>query len=258
MIQRRLEAGGAMRVKLGYDSGMGRLISATVAVFALVLIPGAFAQIHGVPPSVTSSGFGGHFSTSPGVPPSVTSLGPNGFQSGHSFHSTCCINPLFPSNPNPGFGRHHRSSFFPSGGGVYVPYAVPYDVEEYPQDDSMEEDYSGGPTIFDRRGPGRYESDIQEKYRARAPRGDRDEEESRPSAPAEAEPAAEQPQTVLVFRDGHTVEVQNYAILGNLVYDLTPGHPRKIALADLDLTATVKQNDDRGLDFRLPIDNQEN
>jgi len=33
---------------------------------------------------------------------------------------------------------------------------------------------------------------------------------------------------------------------------LSEGHRRKIPLADLDLQATGKQNDDRGVDFRLP------
>ena len=57
---------------------------------------------------------------------------------------------------------------------------------------------------------------------------------------------------MLVFKDGHTLEVKNYAIQGDLLYDLTPGHPRKITLADLDMSATQKQNDDRGIDFQLP------
>jgi hypothetical protein len=37
-----------------------------------------------------------------------------------------------------------------------------------------------------------------------------------------------------------------------MLYDLTGGHRQKIALADLDLTATSKQNDDRGIDFEVP------
>jgi hypothetical protein len=57
---------------------------------------------------------------------------------------------------------------------------------------------------------------------------------------------------VLVFKDGHQLEVANYAIVGNMLYDLTGGHRQKIALADLDLTATSKQNDDRGIDFEVP------
>jgi hypothetical protein len=57
---------------------------------------------------------------------------------------------------------------------------------------------------------------------------------------------------VLVFKDGHQVEVSNYAIVGNTLYDLTGGRRQRIALADLDLTATAKQNEDRGIDFRVP------
>jgi hypothetical protein len=57
---------------------------------------------------------------------------------------------------------------------------------------------------------------------------------------------------MLVFKDGHALEVDNYAIVSQTLYDLTPGHARKIALADLDLPATEKQNDDRGVTFQLP------
>ncbi len=57
---------------------------------------------------------------------------------------------------------------------------------------------------------------------------------------------------MLVFKDGHQAEVQNYAVVGNVLYDLTPGHHRKIAVADLDLNATAKQNDDLGISFQLP------
>jgi hypothetical protein len=57
---------------------------------------------------------------------------------------------------------------------------------------------------------------------------------------------------VLVFKDGHQIEVQNYAVIGDTLYDLSPGRHHKILVADLDLTSTVKLNDDRGIDFRLP------
>ena len=55
-----------------------------------------------------------------------------------------------------------------------------------------------------------------------------------------------------MFKDGHQIEVDNYAIVSQTLYDLTRGHPRKIALADLDLPATQKQNDDHGVSFQLP------
>jgi hypothetical protein len=71
-------------------------------------------------------------------------------------------------------------------------------------------------------------------------------------------PDPPQPPTTLVFKDGRQLEVNNYAIVSQTLYDLTPGHPRKIALADLDLSATQKQNDDRGVLFQLPPSAQAN
>ena len=60
------------------------------------------------------------------------------------------------------------------------------------------------------------------------------------------------PATVLVFRDQHKQEVQNYAIVGQTLWNFAPQHTQKIPLADLDLPATTKANDERGVDFRLP------
>ena len=57
---------------------------------------------------------------------------------------------------------------------------------------------------------------------------------------------------MLVFKDGHRQEVSGYAITGDALYDLGQGRARKIQLADLDLPATVKLNDQLGNDFRLP------
>jgi hypothetical protein len=33
---------------------------------------------------------------------------------------------------------------------------------------------------------------------------------------------------------------------------LSDGRSKKVALAELDVSATVKQNDDRGVEFKLP------
>jgi hypothetical protein len=48
------------------------------------------------------------------------------------------------------------------------------------------------------------------------------------------------------------LEVGNYAIVGATLFDLTPGHSRKIPISDLDLEATRQQNDARGVIFQLP------
>jgi hypothetical protein len=215
------------------------------------------AQINGVPASVTSMGFGGQGNKISGVPASVTSLGPNGFGSRNPFFNepTCCINPLFPINSNPAiFSRHHHGfSGFPVAVPIYTMPYTPVIVVQSPEEEPAEEDYSGGPTIFDRRGSGRTSRDsYEDRY---ADRGRRDEAEKQPAAPEQVvqpTPLADQPQTVLVFKDGHQLEVQNYAVIGDLLYDLTPGHRRKVALAELDLTATATQNDDRGVVFQLP------
>ena len=81
------------------------------------------------------------------------------------------------------------------------------------------------------------------------------EQESR-----EAESALSRPQpkaqvhaeTVLVFRDKHTEEIQNYAVVGNVLWVFTELRARKIPIANLDVSATTRANDDRGVDFRLP------
>ena len=169
-----------MDTELEHSSFVRRLISAAaiLALSTFIFLPGTSAQINGVPASVTSIGFGGNFDRAPGPPASVTSLGfggqfgrtfgppasvtslgPNGLQ-GRQFFTTpdCCINPLFPSAANPPRLFHHRhhhdnNAFFPVGGAVY---AVPYPVAVEPAADNSEdeEDYRGGPTIFDRRGSG--------------------------------------------------------------------------------------------------------
>ena len=232
--------------KLEYDESVKRASIAGFALLGLVCFAvAANAQIHAAPPSVTSLGFGGQPIS--GVFPSVTSLGPNGFT----------FNPAFPnSRPfplmNPGFPftghhhHHHNGDFFPGGAVYAVPYYV-YDSGEEAANEAPDEQYNGGPTIFDRRGPGYPIEPKAPPYMEREPAQATNE----PSPPATT-PVHDEPQTVLIFKDGHQLEVENYAIVGDTLYNLTGGQRHKIALADLDLDATTKQNDDRGIDFQLP------
>jgi len=46
--------------------------------------------------------------------------------------------------------------------------------------------------------------------------------------------------------------VLNYAIVGDTLFDFGTGRTKKILLTDLDLKATQKANDDRGVDFQIP------
>jgi hypothetical protein len=59
-------------------------------------------------------------------------------------------------------------------------------------------------------------------------------------------------ETVLIYHDGHAEEVENYAIVGKTIWVFNEARARKINLSDLDLPATKKDNEDRGIDFVLP------
>jgi hypothetical protein len=203
-----------------------------LALLALATSVVVQAQIHGVPPSVTS--FGPGRSTTPGVPASVTSLGPRGFgdfadrrAGGFTFGNHSRFVTSFRSR---NFHRH----FFPV---VVAPYYWPYYGWDYPLDVSDANAYQQ-PTqpivIVERRTEDR-------------PADLRSAQPSDPPAPAQ-----EQEPTVLVFRDGHKQEVRNYAIVGQTLWDFSAKGTRKIPLTDLDLDTTRKLNDDRGVEFVLP------
>lgn len=259
--------------------------------FSVVAGLPVLAQINGVPASVTSLGFGGSNNPNPGVRASVTSLGPNGYGNSRPAFGNCCSNFFMPTNPNPalffngqfsdrqvfkrqssdrqssGHHRRHRDhDFFPVGVSepayVPVPYAVPYAVPsddayaEDVDDDSPDPDYVRAPDV---RGNERSPDSSAKRHASRdlalmagasakPASGDPDE-----PVPAGAEdPVPAQPPTVLVFKDGHQSDVVNYAIVGGTLFDLGAGRTRKILLADLDLPATRKANDERGVDFQIP------
>ena len=63
--------------------------------------------------------------------------------------------------------------------------------------------------------------------------------------------------TVLVFRDQRVETITGYAIIGNVLYAQTDywttgAWNRKIALADLNIPATLQANQERGVVFQLP------
>lgn len=206
-------------------------------------------KINGVPPSVTSFGFGGHPGFF-GVPPSVTSIN-------------------FGTVPHPGFRhphgqfgrgfRHHNQGFVLPlyGGAYYVPYEYPAYIAEPMMDDSGPYDAFGPePTSAadslqrDINSLKATVNDFQDELRS-ARTAPKTQYQQPAPAPVQ-QPVADQPKTILVFKDGHQSTVMNYAIVGSTLYDLSDGRTKKVALAELDLSATMKQNDDRGVEFRLP------
>jgi hypothetical protein len=72
-----------------------------------------------------------------------------------------------------------------------------------------------------------------------------------------AAPAAELPPAVLVYRDGHREEVSDYAIVGAVMYARGDywrnGYwTKNIQLSSLNISATLKTNQDNGVRFALP------
>jgi len=225
-------------------------------VFSVTACLPVQAQSNGVPASVTSIGFGGKFIN--GVSPSVTSLGPNGYSNNWPIIGNCCANFLWPENLNPalssGHHHHHRTDKGKDHADlvgviepVYIPYAVP-DVQE----DAQENDDDSTDVVDYVHAPGARYAGPSTKH-AGARDSARKADASTDLSPDEpAEPVAAQPLTVLVFKDGHHSDVLNYAIVGDTLFDFSAGRTRKILLADLDLPATHKANDDRGVDFEIP------
>jgi hypothetical protein len=233
-----------------------RSIPPTLALVGLLflLVSLSSAQHESASASAGSSSSSGHSSSasapsamSPahiGYAPSSSSGFSSSTHHSHSSNGPTGTGPIV----NHGHPHHHSSS----SGEIYYPYlyAVPFpytaeatDTSNDADADDDDDEYQGGPTIFDRRGSGA-SSYVAPTYDGPA----------HPSAAqdASADPEPPPPPTTLVFKNGNQLEIENYAIVSQTLYDLTPGHPRKIALADLDLPATEKQNDDRGVTFQLP------
>jgi len=96
---------------------------------------------------------------------------------------------------------------------------------------------------------------LDEQIRRQEDAADRDQDiyaNSEPSAKAETPGTPIASATILIFRDQHRQEVRNYAIVGQTLWNFSPQHTQKIPIADLDVAATVKANEDQGITFRVP------
>jgi hypothetical protein len=82
----------------------------------------------------------------------------------------------------------------------------------------------------------------------------------RPDVPRQAsitKPPAPLPRAMLVFRDGHQEEIGKYLIAGTTLYAgadywSSGSWTRKVQIAELDVPATLKVNQERGTKFSLP------
>ena len=218
-------------------------LAVIVTLTMLLTITCAAQRLSGMPPPSATSIGGHHF---PFPPPSVTSIRPYGY-GGNYRHG----NGYYRYGRNYGYGYGY-------GAGQYVPYYIPFDAYGYGYDyvGGGPDMYSGPPVgpadptlhiVVEQPPADSYRRSAEEVEQPEPPRHPAIQEQ--PSA-ASHEVAPGEP-SVLIFRDGHQQEVTNYAIMGDSVYVFDKGR-KKIALADLDVSATIKANDDRGLEFKIP------
>jgi len=204
-----------------------------------------------------SGGFAGHAGFSGGghamVGAGGSMMGARGFPGVQRGNVNLVIGSFgHPGFGHPGFGYPHGRYYrgWPYGGYYGYPYyGWGYGDDSYSSDSYQNYpvyDYSSAYAENDRQQAAidRLENEVD---RLRQEREARQSQSSSASAPKSALPPTE-----LVFRDKHTEEVQNYAIVGQTFWILNAEKARKIPIAQLDIPATQKANEDRGVDFQLP------
>ena len=167
---------------------------------------------------------------------------------------------VHPGFPHPGFIRPgFRFPHYPPYYGAYWPYGY---VGYYPF-------YNPGYVWWDNNDQA-YSAYAQQNYVLQQEVSQLGDEVARlrqqqaelssapPPPPAQSPPRQESQSvkpptpTTLVFRDGRTEQVQNYAITGGTIWVLTDQRARRIPLSALDIPATKKANEARGVTFQLP------
>ena len=152
------------------------------------------------------------------------------------------VRPPFAIQPAPFYQPFFWSSpFFPSSVYTAAPYVAPYASVQQP-------------TLSDSNQVNELSYEV-ERLTREVQRLREEQQLLRESRQAPPEPPLAQTPSVpviLVFGDGHQIEVQGYAIVGQTLWALTEQTSTRISVADLDLEATQKSNAQRGIRFPLP------
>jgi hypothetical protein len=235
---------------------MRRVLILAASLFLLLLTQWAYGQRGAMRGGGHSGGFGGHGVVGPRGGSAFTGMH-GGFRSGALSRFE-------------GIASFHRGSFrggfrhrcfgcrrfgFPwwYGGYGYSGYYDPFWWDSFYSDDYRFDEQQAREVALANEMNRLNLEEQRLRYREDALDRQRDEDayvrRDQPREQASSQPA---PATVLVFRDQHRQEVQNYAISGQTLWVLTDQHAKKVPLTDLDLEATRKVNDDRGVEFELP------
>ena len=246
---------------------MRRLLLILGTVVAILTSP-LLGQMHG-----GRSGFSGRSSFSP----RGSSFAGRGFGSSHfgprfgggfspRFHGGFGPRFGFRGGFPGGFHSHFRSSFAFYGAfgypySFYAGYGYPwygayaYPVYTYPVYSYSEPQYSSP----------RSDSDLDYSYQQKRNMEELDRLEGRlrrledqrasastPRPPQYQSQANPTSPVVLIFRDKHSQEAENYAIVGQTIWLFNEQRATKIPLSEIDIAATEKANEERGVEFQVP------
>jgi hypothetical protein len=226
---------------------MSRWLALAALGAAFLAIP-AWAQHHGGGFAAGGGHFGGGFHGSMGGGmrgPAISGRSFGGFPHGGVRVGPGFRGPGFVPRP---FFRHRFYPYYAYGYPGWLGYGdYGYDQPYYPYDDYADDYY---PRYDQSQDAQQAEIDRlnDEVARLREEREARDANASSKNVRVRTEADT----TELVFRDRHTEEIENYAIVGQTLWIFTDQQAKKVTLAELDVPATQKANADRGVDFRIP------
>ena len=219
----------------------------SIATFSLILLTlPVWAQHRGGGGGHIGGGGGTHFASHGGFAGRSSAVHASGAFHGGSFGRGSGVH-FRTGNPH----QHHRGSY---GRRVFYPYASYYPYGDYGYEDPFFYDTENDQDSYasyqapSYTAPPPEESGLRSDVQALSGKIDR----LQADVEARSRKPEQEPTTALVFRDQHVEEVRNYAIAGGTLWVLNAQAAKKIPLTQLDLVATAKMNDDRGVDFQVP------
>jgi hypothetical protein len=250
------------------------LAAALLTTSALAQMRGAHGGFSGARPAIVARapsprftprvapGFAGNLHTRPAWSfRGPFSNGNFGFVNGNSafrghFHHHHPRNGFFFNSPHNGFffnfGFPYRGYY---GYGYYPGYYYPY-YSYYPYEYDSSADVSSQQND-------QLQQQVSQLSNQISVLQAQQEEQAEAHSAAASTPPPPQPQqesqsnqpsvpTTLVFRDGKTEQVRNYAVAGKTLWIFNEQRARRIPLSELDIPATKNINEDRGVTFQLP------
>ncbi|HLH31400.1 MAG TPA: hypothetical protein VKY31_09375 [Terriglobia bacterium] len=224
-----------------------------------VMVPGSLqaqrrpAQFHGgvSPRPGTQSGLVGHGPVAPFVNPPVNNFGhAPSFHSGRSVVQRPIVRGPRTVVVAPAFGYGYGYPY-------YSPFFDPYNPYGYAAPVASEPVYSE-PAYVDNPQPAVSQNEAELSYQVGKLSQEIEDLRQQQAQVAQLQrpPQPLPPDTfmpvVLIFKDGHRTEVQNYAIVGQTLWVLDEKNSSKIPLSDLDLEASQKENRSHGVRFSIP------